>query len=128
MRITQVSSGLITTHALTSASADACALATLAPALRPRGRRTPSARPPPAAATEPTMNARRGSMGPPPLAVSTSGSLLAGRHVHGGADALIGPAAADIGHRGVDVRVGGVRSLPQQGGRRHDLPGLAVAA
>src|SRR5947199_333653 len=37
------------------------------------------------------------------------------------ADARIGSAAADIGHRRVDVLVAGVAILCEQGDRRHDL-------
>src|SRR5215831_2578750 len=44
------------------------------------------------------------------------------------ADAGVGPAAADVGHRRVDVRVARVRVLREQSHRRHDLAGLAVAA
>ena len=43
-------------------------------------------------------------------------------------DALVGAAAADVGHQRVDVAVGRLRLLLQQRHRRHDLPGLAVAA
>src|ERR1700693_4485807 len=57
MRMTQVSSGLITTHALISGYvlAALCAAADLIA----NGRWNPSASPPPAAAAEPTMNLRR---------------------------------------------------------------------
>src|SRR6185369_3933596 len=122
MRITTVSSGLMTTQALTSASAVAAVFASAnpMPALRPKGRRNPSASPPPAAATEPTMNARRGRF--------ISGPLLSRRHVHRGPDALVGPASADIGHRIVDVLVGRVRVLLQQRSGSHDLSRLAIAA
>src|SRR6185437_6983957 len=54
---------------------------------------------------------------------------LAGGVVDGGADALIGPAAADVAaHRLVDVVVGRLRLGGQQRRGGHDLPGLAVAA
>src|SRR5689334_16011792 len=47
--------------------------------------------------------------------------------MNGGADALIRAAAADVaGHRIVDVLIGGLRFLRQQGRRRHDLSGLAI--
>src|SRR4030095_14272315 len=95
MRMTQVSSGFTTTQALISAPAAGALWASAGPA--PSGRRTPMARPPPAAA-DPTRKARRDSF--------ISGPLLAGGHVHGRADALIGAATADIGHRVVDVPVG----------------------
>src|SRR5262249_39202827 len=52
---------------------------------------------------------------------------VAGRGVYGGADALVGATATDIGHRGVDVGVGRLRLLLEQRRRRHDLAGLAVA-
>src|SRR5262252_11091835 len=44
------------------------------------------------------------------------------------ANAGVGPAAADVGHRRVDVRVARARVLREQRHRRHDLAGLAVAA
>src|SRR5438876_2603008 len=43
----------------------------------------------------------------------------------GGADALVGAAATDVGHRRVDVGVGGVRILREQRRGGHDLPRLA---
>src|ERR1700730_16904308 len=47
----------------------------------------------------------------------------------GGADARIGPTAADIaGHGTVDVGISGMRVAGQQCGGRHDLTGLAIAA
>ena len=57
MRITQVSSGLITTQALTSVLGAALRLRRA----MPNGRLNPSARPPPAAA-EPTMNLAAGEL------------------------------------------------------------------
>ena len=138
MRITQSLLGRITTQMPTSLPAFcACAEAS--------GTSKPSASPPPATAAEPTMNLRReisrrlsrivlvmadlpdiricGCRGRRSRAVA-----IAGRQVHGRADALIGAAAADIGHRLVDVLVGRARRLPQQRRRRHDLAGLAEAA
>ena len=45
------------------------------------------------------------------------------------ANALVGPAAADVGcHCLVDVGIAGLRILGKQGCSLHDLPGLAVAA
>src|SRR5260370_4760210 len=45
------------------------------------------------------------------------------------ADADIGAAAADVaGHGVVDLAIARVRIARQQGGRRHDLPGLTIAA
>src|SRR6266404_4795269 len=113
MRITQVSLGFTYTQALISAPAAACAAAVE----RPKGRLKPSARPPPAAAAERRMNLRR-----------FMSDLLSSGHVNRGADTLIGAAAADVGHRLVDVLVGRLRVLLQQRGRRHDLSRLAVAA
>src|SRR5262249_5432397 len=48
--------------------------------------------------------------------------------VHRGADALIGAAAADVGHGVVDILIGRLRLLLQERRRGHDLPGLAVTA
>src|ERR1051325_431225 len=51
------------------------------------------------------------------------------RHtVNGGADPLIGAAATDVRHGGVEVLVAGMGILREQGRRGHDLTGLAVAA
>src|SRR4051795_4102761 len=44
------------------------------------------------------------------------------------ADALIGPAAADVGHRLIDVGVSRLGLFLEQRGSGHDLTGLAVAA
>src|SRR5262245_30008440 len=113
IRTTQVSSVLTTTHALTSAAA-----AGVRASAAPSGSRTPMARPP-AAAADPTMNWRREAfMSRPP----TRG------HVHGRANALVGSAPADVGHRVVDVLVSGLRVALEQRRRGHDLPGLAIAA
>src|SRR5271154_1940636 len=58
------------------------------------------------------------------LVILRSGSLL-----DGGANALIGPAAADVAvHRAVDVGVGRMRRLLQQRDGLHDLSSLAIAA
>src|SRR2546426_12373845 len=115
IRITQVSLGFTNTQALISAPAAAAACA--AALERPKGRLKPSARPPPAAAAERRMNLRR-----------FMSNLLSSGEVDRGADALIGAAAADVGHRLVDVLVGRLRVLLQQRSRRHDLSRLAVAA
>src|ERR1700733_523530 len=53
---------------------------------------------------------------------------FAGRRVDRGANALIGSATADIGHRRVDVVVGRFRVLLEQGSRRHHHAALAIAA
>src|SRR4051812_17153724 len=128
MRITQVSSGLIATQTLTSLAAPFCACA--------NGTFSPSARPPPATAAEPTMNLRRESCLPLPNVIFlmarslrlAAGGRATGCHVDRFADALIGAAAADVGHRRVNVLVGRPRVLLQERRRRHDLAGLAVAA
>src|SRR5215471_6715597 len=122
MRITQVSSGLTTTHAPISAPAELCASADP----DPNGRRTPRASPP-AAAVVPTMNERRENLEPAALMFFMS-RLLSSGHVHRRADALIGAAPADVGHGLVDVLVGGLRIPREERGRRHDLTGLAVPA
>ena len=58
----------------------------------------------------------------PPPAASRGG-------VDGPADPRVGAAPADVlGKRGVDVGVGGAGLLAKKRGRRHDHPGLAVAA
>src|SRR5712692_6527356 len=111
MRITQVSSVFTTTHAWTSV-----AVAGVRASATPRGRRIPMARPP-AATAEPTMKRRREEfMSCPPT----------GGHVDGRANALVGPAPADVRHRVVDVLVGRLRIALQQRRRGHDLSGLAV--
>src|ERR1700722_19493205 len=58
------------------------------------------------------------------LVILRSRSLL-----DGGANALIGPTAADVAvHRAVDVGVGRMGRLLQQRDRPHDLASLAIAA
>src|SRR5262245_22928491 len=107
-RITTLSSGLMTTQALTSGVAP-CARATLR---SPKGISRPSARPPPAAAAAPTTNERRLSFGmcvmwrPP--------SSRVGGGVDGRAHLLEGAAAADVGDGLVDVGVGGLGLVLQQ--------------
>src|SRR5829696_9565289 len=59
--------------------------------------------------------------------MSRSQSL--GGFLHGAANAVVGGAAAEIAaHRRVDVRIGRFAILGQEADRRHDLPGLAIAA
>src|SRR5262249_46975919 len=53
---------------------------------------------------------------------------VAGRHVHGGSDALIGSTSADIGHDLVDVLIGWFRRSLEQCSSSHDLSRLAIAA
>src|SRR6185369_17139013 len=118
MRTTTVSSGRITTQGPISGEPSA-ARTTCTP---PNGLK-PMARPPLMAALE-TMKARRESFGALIMAISLS---LGGR-VDRFAHLLEGAAAADVGHRRVNLRVGGIRGLRKQRGRRHDHAGLAVAA
>src|SRR5881396_1366696 len=127
MRITQASSGRTTTQALISLPALALVCAS---ALAMKGRLNPSASPPPAAA-ELTMNLRRERFVARVVffMVAPLGLLdHFGRHVHARADALVGAAAADVGHRRVDIGVARLRVFPEQRSGRHDLSGLAVAA
>src|SRR6185295_1542131 len=132
-RITQESSGLIATQMLTSLAPFSAATSVMPGTLKP------STRPPPAIATEPTTNLRRESFGVLSIVfvmasssrLAISGARLpavAGREMHGFADALVGPAAADVGHRRVDIGVGRLRLLLQQRDGGHDLARLAVAA
>src|SRR3954454_23749252 len=129
MRITQVSSGLMATHTLTSAPSVApCGSA----APKPDGRLKPSASPPPAAA-EPMTNLRRESFADLLrmilfMAAPSGSGRIVGRHVDGGAYALIGAAATDVGHRLVDVVVARLGCSLEEGRGRHDLAGLAIAA
>jgi hypothetical protein len=51
-----------------------------------------------------------------------------GRHVDSRANALVGAASTDVGHRLVDVLVGRLRGLLEERRGGHDLAGLAVAA
>src|SRR5258706_1196964 len=123
MRITQLSSGFTTTQIFSAAPA--CSLAEAA-----KGTCMPSARPPPAAA-ELTRNSRRDGLRIFLFMIVSSG-FPAGEHAGGtvyrGANALVGAAAADVGHRRVDVGVVRLLVLRQQRGRRHDLARLAGAA
>src|SRR5437016_9708596 len=92
-------SGLIRSHAL-GANGAAGGVATRPP----DGRWNPMTSPAPAAAVV-SRNSRR----------ETFGSALMSRSLRGPVDrrpdALIGAAAANVGHRGAAVRVGGVRLL-----------------
>src|SRR5215213_9299260 len=133
----QESSGLMATQMLTSV-APFCAAASVR-----NGALKPSANVPVAAAAAPTTNLRRERRWPFPkiifcMALSSrpaGGAIgraaacrIASGLMHGLANALIGPAAADVGHRLIDVGIGRLRLLLQQRRGRHDLPGLAVAA
>src|SRR2546426_6164375 len=55
-------------------------------------------------------------------------SRLLRRAVDGGADPLVGAAAADVRHRGIDIGVARAAVLGEQRCGGHDLAGLAVAA
>src|SRR5258705_9489676 len=138
IRIWHELSGLTTTHALTSVPGVAARFASAVPM---NGRLNPSASPEPAAAVL-TMNLRRERLvalslmiffmiAPSRLrfgfTVGAAGELL-GRPVHARAHALIRSAAADVGHRFVDVLVARIRIFPQQRRGRHDLARLAIAA
>src|SRR6185295_10726059 len=121
MRITTVSSGRITTQALTSGDPSA-ARTTVGP---PKGMSRPIESPAPAAAV-PMTKARRLSLGEMCL------FMTAPSRVRGGvdclADLLEGPASADIGDGLVDISVGRLRLLLEKGRDRHDHPALAIAA
>src|SRR5207237_7885049 len=112
-------SGLIRSHAL-GANGAAGGVATRPPA----GRWNPMTSPAPAAAVV-SRNSRRETP------ESREGALMS-RSLRGPvdrrSDALIGAATANVGHRGVDVGVRGVRLLGEQRRRGHDLARLAVAA
>src|SRR5262245_34562081 len=116
IRITQVLSGFTETHALIS-------VPVFASAAPMNGMFIPSARPP---AVEVTRNWRREGLFKERFFMSAL--LVAGGEMHGRADPLIRPAAADIGHRLVDLRVGRFRILLEQRRGGHDLARLAVAA
>src|SRR5439155_3334454 len=147
-RMTQVSSGLTRTHALISLMLSAVPRAPCASAdAMPNGSCMPKASPPPAAA-EPTMNLRRERLVFPLSLIvffmrissrlgrcqAVVGSARAGRtarsrcNAHGIADARVGSAAANIGHRVVDILVARIRILIEQRCRGHDLSRLAIAA
>src|SRR5262249_62235131 len=125
--------GLITTQALTSVPLDAAAdpAAVAEPVSNPSG--SPSARPPPATAAEPTMNLRRERFGAFDAFFMVGlrlSSLLGGqfgRQVHGSANPLIRAAATDVGHRRIDVGIARIGLLLEQRRRGHHLTPLAVA-
>src|ERR1700710_1243838 len=121
MRMTTVSSGWITTQALTSGEPSA-ARTTVGP---PKGRSRPSVSPAPAAAVVPITKARRLSLGETCLFMTPSSSVRSG--VNGLANLLEGSAAADIGDGLVDILIGRLRLFLEQGRDRHDHPALAIA-
>src|SRR5579872_1164817 len=54
-------------------------------------------------------------------------ALQSDRQVDGAADAWVSAAAAQHArHRQIDIFIGRLWSVPQQGCGRHDLPGLAI--
>src|SRR5258705_5509172 len=108
MRITTVSSGRITTQALTSGEPSA-ARTTVGP---PKGRSRPMASPAPAAAV-PITKPRRVSLGMTCLFMTSPSGVRCG--VDCLADLLEGPATADIGDGLVDVLVGRLRLLLEKG-------------
>src|SRR4051812_5534161 len=128
MRITQVSSGLITTQRLSSASPGSTLAVPWAPA---KGTCIPSASPPPAAA-EATRKRRRETFGMLSRAVMVASSRLRrmqlGGTVDGGPDALVCPAPADVGHGRIDVGIARARIGGEQRRGGHDLARLAIAA
>src|SRR6188474_663660 len=120
MRITTLSSGWITTQALSSCTSAAWAEA--------QGKEKPSERPP-ATAVPLAMKPRReigGRFGEVWIVMMVS--LRLGRGVNRLAHLLIGAAAADVGHRRVDLGVGRLGLGGEQRGCRHDHAALAIAA
>src|SRR5713226_882776 len=107
MRMTTVSSGRITTQALTSGEPSA-ARTTVGP---PKGRSRPIARPAPAVAV-PMTKARRLSLGINCLFMAAPSSVSGG--VNGFTHLLERAATADIGDGLVDVLVGRLRLLLQK--------------
>src|SRR6266704_2746372 len=111
-----LSSGLMRSHALGVKGA-----AGVGPNRAPAGIWKPMTRPAPATAAV-SRNSRRVTL------VEARTLRLLRRAMDGGADSLVGAAAADVRHRGVDVGVRGVRVLRQQRSGGHDLARLAVPA
>ena len=120
MRMTTVSSGLITTQALISGVAPGRARPAAA-----NGMSRPSASPPPAVAAPTTKAAaidfRNVVHGRLPLH-ALAAAWIAVAHL------LEGAAATDVGDGRVDVGVGGFGLLLEQRRHRHDHAGLAIAA
>src|SRR5215470_14693938 len=118
IRMTTVSSGLITTHAVTSGEPSAARTTA-----GPNGTRNPSARPPPTAA-ELMRKERRVNFGMDVMAASSS----LGGHVDRFAHLLEGAAATDVRDGRIDVGVGRIRLLVEQRRNRHDHARLAIPA
>src|SRR6478736_6392545 len=121
MRITTVSSGRITTQALTSGDPSA-ARTTVGP---PKGISSPMESPAPAAAV-PMTKARRLSLGEMCLFMTAPSRVRSG--VDCLADLLEGPASADISDGVVDISVGRLRLFLEKRRNRHDHAALAIAA
>src|SRR6185437_7628724 len=121
MRITTVSSGRITTQALTSGEPSA-ARTTAGP---PKGRSRPIERPAPTAAV-PITKARRLSVGMTCLFMASPSGVRGG--VDRLANLLEGSATADIGDGLVDVPVGRLRLVLEKRCNGHDHAALAIAA
>src|SRR3979411_2850603 len=119
MRITTVSSGRITTQALTSGEPSAAGT-TGGP---PQGISRPIARPVPSAAL-PITKARRLNLGIWFMAAPSNVRRGVDRLAH----LLERPAAADIGDSFVDVLVGRLRFFLEKRSHRHDHSGLAISA
>src|SRR5713226_1204014 len=118
MRMTTVSSGRITTQALTSGDPSA-ARTTVGP---PNGMSRPSESPAPATAAVPMTKVRRLSV--MCLFMAAPSRVCSG--VDCLADLLEGSASANIGDGVVDVLVGRFRLLLQERCHRHDHPALAI--
>src|ERR1700679_3584929 len=117
MRITTVSSGRITTQALTSGEPSAARTT-----VGPKGMSRPSASPVPTAAV-PMIKLRRLKVG--------IWFMIAPSNVRGGVDCLAhlleGAAAANIGDGVVHIGVGRLRLVLEQCRDRHDHAALAIA-
>src|SRR2546425_12852325 len=118
-RITTVSSGRMTTQALIS-GAPSCARTTVAP----NGIFRPRASPLPTAAV-PMMKERRSILGA--LVIMASPPLCLRRGVDRFTHLLERAAPADVRDRRVDIGVGRLRFVLEEGGHRHDHARLAVA-
>src|SRR6266850_911483 len=119
MRMTTVSSGRITTQALTSGEPSA-ARTTVGP---PKGMSRPSARPAPTAAV-PITKDRRLKVGIWFMAAP----LYVGGGVNSFTRLLEGATTADVGDGLVNVLVGRLRLFLEQRRHRHDHPALAITA
>src|SRR5215470_10853135 len=119
-RMTTLSSGWTSTQALTSVPAFGLPFWASAD-----GKWKPTASPPPTRA-ELFRNSRREALMEVIAASSRLGRLRGG--VDRRADPGVGAAATDVGHRRIDVAIGGLRVLPQQRNCGHDLARLTISA